>query len=74
MQSEYEKNQAGEPQPGYSKKIRFFTSFEEMNESDLYEMASSTPVQRLQRVTGMIMAMFKNELSHEMTELTIHFK
>jgi hypothetical protein len=74
MQTENEDSQASEPKSDYNMNIVFFKSFEKMNVYDHQEMASHTPVQRLQNITGMIMKMYENELKHPMTELTIHFK
>jgi hypothetical protein len=72
-------SEANEPISGYQKPgaentIRFFSSFEEMNEYDHKQMASLTPELRLQNITGMIMEMYKEELSKPMTDLTIYFK
>ncbi len=65
---------AGYQKPGSENTIRFFSSFEEMNEYDHKEMAALTPEQRLQNITGMIMEMYKEELSKPMSDLTIYFK
>ena len=65
---------AKEPQDSYGKnRIQFFGSFEEMNEFDLKEMAKLTPVQRLQNMTGMLLAMYKTELQTPMSK-SIFFK
>ena len=80
MKKKQEKpSETKEPSPEYHKTgdantIHFFSSFEEMNDYDHKEMAKLTPEQRLQNITGMIMEMYKQELSKPMTDLTIYFK
>ena len=68
-----------EPQVPYQKStddkaIRFFSSFEEMNEYDHKQMAALTPIQRLQNITRLIIEMYKQELDKPMTDMTIYFK
>ncbi len=50
--SDRERNKAQEPQKDY-KTIRFFDSFEEMNEYDYQQYANMTPKERLQAVCQM---------------------
>ncbi len=63
-----------EPESNYRKPtIRFFTSFEEMNEADIIEMAGFTPVQNFEQVTQMILSFYKEELQKPLDK-KIHFR
>lgn len=68
-----EESKAEEPVFPYGNTIRFFSSFEEMNEADDKEMASLSPTQHLQHITEYIMHVYKDELKGE-NDLTIRFK
>lgn len=61
-------------QKGGDKSLRFFSSFEEMNEADAKEMAQNTPIENLRNVTEYISQCYAEELKNKMTDLTIHFK
>ena len=72
-------SQASEPQPEYAaknagKSIRFFSSFEEMNEADAKELSQFTPEQHLQHVTEMLKHLYAEELKKPFTNLKIYFK
>lgn len=55
------------------RKLIFFKSLEEMNEHDDMEMASFTPIERLQHITELLKHTYADELKKKM-DLTIHFK
>ncbi|HNR19327.1 MAG TPA: hypothetical protein PKN75_08080 [Bacteroidia bacterium] len=59
-------NLVNEPDAVYNtmqnKELNFFSTFEEMNNADLIQMANSTPMQRLQNITYTIMHLYKKEL------------
>jgi len=66
--------QVSEPESIYSKpRIRFFNSFEEMNDADLAEMADFTPSQNFEQATFMIMNFYAEELKMPMDK-KIHFR
>jgi len=61
------------PKSRYGKpRIRFFNSFEEMNEADAIEMAGFTPIQNFEQATQMILAFYAAELQMPMDK-KIHF-
>lgn len=63
-----------EPEIAYKKPIiRFFSSFEEMNEADAIEMAGFTPVQNFEQVTQMISSFYHDEIQLPMDK-KIHFR
>lgn len=65
-----------EPVVLYSKKeneIRFFNSFEEMNEHDIIEMAKSTPQKRFENITYVIMQRYAEELRRPLKDFSIRF-
>ena len=55
-------------------KITFFSSFEEMNEYDIREMAKKAPLENLQQMTAFIEHMFAEELKEPFSDFKIHFK
>lgn len=69
-----QKAELNEPQLSYGdKEIKFFNSFEEMNDYDHRQMALDTPIQRLQYITRFISDIYRDELKAEMDRI-IHFK
>ena len=55
------------------KRVRFFSSFEEMNEADAKEMASLSPKEHFQNTTSLIEKIFTKELKR-LAEKRIKFK
>lgn len=55
------------------KRIHFFSSFEEMNEYDLKEMAQSTPQERFQNITRLIKSLYKKELGYSLKDSPLIF-
>ena len=47
-------NKAGEPGASYSKKIRFYSTFEEMNEADYKVRAETAPIDHLRNTIQLI--------------------
>ena len=70
MKNEDESN---EPEATYKKKIIFFTSLEEANESDARARAETSSAQHLANATQMIKAMYAEELKKPMDK-TLHFR
>jgi len=66
------KTLASEPKSEYG--LKSFSSFEEMNEADLLEMASFSPLQRMAHVTELLRQFYSEELKNKFSDLTIHFK
>ena len=67
-------SQLNEPGSSYSKpRLRFFNSFQEMNEADAKEMASMSGVEHLMHVNFFLRQLFSGELEQKM-DLKIHFK
>lgn len=66
-----------EPEVAYEKAmdktVRFFSSFEEMNDYDLKDMAAHTPVDRLKNITFMLQSLYSEELQKPF-DFTLHFK
>lgn len=56
-----------------NKKIKFFSSFEEMNEADAQEMASISPITHLLNATIIAKKVFSEELKKPM-DMTIKFR
>jgi len=74
-----EKEKTEEPTPVYGEAsgkdtLRFFTSFEEMNEFDLTEMANSSIHIRFQNILILINSIFSKELQVPLEDKTIKFK
>jgi pyruvate dehydrogenase complex dehydrogenase (E1) component len=69
------KNNSNTPVAPYQKKqrIRFFSSFEEMDEADAKEMATLSPKEHLQNTTSLIKRIFTEELKNP-PEKRIKFK
>lgn len=61
-----EEGKAEEPAFPYGNTIRFFSSFEEMNEADAMEMAQLSPEQHLNHATDLIERAFQKELKEKM--------
>jgi hypothetical protein len=56
------------------RELHFFTSFEEMNDADLAEMADMSPEESLMNATLMIKQAFSEELKEKCSDYTIIFK
>jgi hypothetical protein len=56
-----------------NKKIKFFSSFEEMNEADAQEMAAISPIAHLQNATIIAKKVFSEDLKKPM-DMTIKFR
>ena len=70
-----DQDKVNEPAAEYQKQeIRFFNSFEEMNDADAKEMATFSPVQHLQHITEYLKHAFAKELEDKVKDLNIHFK
>lgn len=54
--------------------IRFFSSFQAMNEADIQEMAALSPQESLQQATALIMSLYPKEVKKKFSDFTIHFK
>ncbi len=54
MENEEEKNKVNEDAFLYKREIRFFNSFEEQAEYELFEMAKLTPIERLMQMRKFI--------------------
>jgi hypothetical protein len=70
---------AAEPQLQYrpaerGRELHFFSSFEEMNDADLEEMASMSPAENLMNTTLLIKQVFAKELKGKFSGYRIHFK
>lgn len=69
------KTTVSEPAIRYNnQELKIFSSFEEMNEADLIEMASFTPLQRMAHVTALLKQFYGDELKKKFSNLTIRFK
>ncbi len=57
-------SESNEPEAVYSKKrsLRFFSSFEEMNDADAKEIAALTPLESLMHTTALIERLYAEEL------------
>jgi hypothetical protein len=70
-----DQNSVNEPESSYIKpRIRFFGSFEEMNEADAAEMARMEGVQHLANATAMIKKIYAKELLKQPKKYKLHFK
>lgn len=76
-EKDHKGNEANEPIGTYrhesGRSLRFFHSFEEMNEADAEDAAATSPLDRLSNVTRLIMNQYAQELSQK-PELRIYFK
>ena len=64
-----------EPEAIYSKKptLRFFSSFEEMNEADAKEMAALSPLESLIQTTALIERLYADKLKSGIKGRKIYF-
>lgn len=70
-----EKGQVEEPQVVYDKKeIKFFDSFEELNEYEYQEYAKMSPIERLRTVSKMRYACWPEEKTENLFGLYITVK
>ena len=73
-EEEINKDKVNEPSMVYSKKsVRFFDTYEEMNNSDAKEMSAISGLQHLANVTILIKNIFAEELKKPMDK-KVHFK
>ena len=69
------KTVAEEPKTEYSSgSLQKFGSFEEMNDADLLEMASFSPLERMSHITQLLKQFYAQELKSKFSDFTIHFK
>jgi len=74
MGNDASEGKVNEPETVYGKnRIRFFNSFEEMNDSDAREMANIDGITHLRNATALIKRLYGKELKQKMV-YKIHFK
>ena len=70
-----QKRKVGEPKVAYGiPEITIVKSFLEMEEHDIIETSSFTPIEHLQHITEFLKNAYAKELKTKMTDLTIRFK